>query len=112
MNPKLDVPEEVVTHVANALGITTKAGVLFLNIALENCRLMEQKQRDYGTRNISGFGAYGCIVRASDKFERLKNLYTMKRRKPINESIHDTYRDIANYALIALMCEKKVWPND
>jgi hypothetical protein len=49
----------------------------------------------------------------NDKMERLKTLFNKGRRKrAINESIVDTFRDISNYAIIALMLELGRWPNE
>jgi hypothetical protein len=39
--------------------------------------------------------------------ERLKNLNKMPSVK--NESIEDTYQDIANYAVISLMIRRNLW---
>lgn len=95
------------------LDINTKAGIEFVRIALANARLMDRKQRDYGPRNIAGFGTFGTLVRMNDKFERLKTLFGKgKRKRAINESMHDTFRDISNYAIISLMLDLDRWPND
>lgn len=94
------------------LGIETAAAREFFRISLHNLKLFDNKQKDYGSNNISKFGAHGCVIRMSDKFERLCNLYKNKRKRPINESIEDTFRDLSNYAIIALMCEKGTWPSE
>ena len=94
------------------LDLKTAAGRIFLRIALENTLLMDGKQVDYGSKNISGFGTYGVVVRMSDKMERIKNLFGKKRRRAVNESILDSFRDISNYANIAIMTETKNWPNE
>lgn len=70
--------------------------------------LMLRKQRDYGQGNISAFGEFGVLVRANDKMERLKNLLG-KGREPSNESVEDTWMDLANYAVIALLCRRGLW---
>jgi hypothetical protein len=44
----------------------------------------------------------------SDKLERLKNLI-YKNREPNNESLEDSFVDMANYAIIALMVQRGVW---
>ncbi len=67
-------------------------------------KLMINKQRDYGHRNIMDFGEYGVLVRANDKIARLKNL--LGKKEPKNEAIEDSWRDLANYAIIALMLRK------
>lgn len=84
----------------------------FISNALQNVRLFDRKQQDYGPRNISGYGTIGVVVRMNDKFERLKTLLGKKRRKPQNESILDSLRDISNYANIAIMVEEGTWPKD
>jgi len=69
------------------------------------CQTVISKQADYGQRNITDFGEIGIIIRMNDKFARLKNL-TTKKKPPRNETKTDTWRDIAGYAVIALMLEK------
>lgn len=73
-------------------------------IMIELRELLIEKQRDYGHRNILDFGEYGVLVRANDKIARLKNL--LGKKEPKNESIDDSWRDLANYAIIALMLRK------
>lgn len=102
-----------VLALVQCLGIQTQAGKHFLRAALANALLMDRKQLDYGSRNISGFGTFGVTVRMNDKMERLKSLYSKgKRRKAVNENIQDTFRDISNYAIIALLTENNLWPNE
>ncbi len=92
------------------LKIDTMAGKEFVKYALANCLLFERKQLDYGPRNISGFGTFGIIVRANDKFERLKHLFTKRNKRVKNETVEDTLRDIGNYAIIAQILERGEWP--
>lgn len=113
-NPKLPVgiTPDVLQQWSDCLDLKTKAGREFLRIALENTILMDRKQQDYGSKNISGFGTFGVIVRANDKFERLKHILTAGRKRAVNEAMTDSFRDISNYCIIALMLESKVWPNE
>jgi len=64
--------------------------------------LLIEKQKDYGPQNILKFGELGCLVRASDKVERLINLI-QNGKDPANEKIEDSWKDLRNYAQIALM---------
>ena len=70
--------------------------------------LMISKQKDYGPGNIMSFGEYGVLVRVNDKVERLKNLHK-SGREPNNESIDDTWKDIANYGIISLMVRRGIF---
>ena len=72
-------------------------------LAQEIAALVCSKQHDYGPGNILAFGEFGVLVRANDKFERMKNL---QGKRPTNEAIDDTWMDIAGYALIALMLRR------
>ena len=103
--------DRIIQDVCEVYDVQTDAGKEFLRIALENVVLMDRKQRDYGSRNISGYGMFGVVVRMSDKFERIKHLFSNKRRKATNESIRDSLRDISNYAIIALMLDSGKWPD-
>ncbi len=89
------------------------------HLFVQQFALMVGKQKDYGPNNINAFGEMGVIVRMSDKFERLKNLLFSEDEDgnviwagdqgAENESVDDTYMDILNYALIALMVRKGYW---
>lgn len=75
--------------------------------------ILVKKQIDYGPYNIwhaPGGATNGLMVRMSDKLERLKNLiYSPRSEKPQNESLEDSFVDLANYAIIALMVQRGVW---
>jgi hypothetical protein len=60
------------------------------------------KQRDYGHDNIARFGVLGLVVRLSDKAARLINLIG-RGDAAVNESLADTWLDIAGYCVLALM---------
>jgi len=66
--------------------------------------LLIDKQNDYGRKNITKFGQYGVLVRASDKLERLINLIE-SGKEPNNEKIRDSWVDLRNYAQIGVMLE-------
>jgi len=102
-----------VMNLCESMNIKTSAGKTFVRFALANALLMERKQLDYGPKNMSAFGSFGAVVRMSDKIERLKHLYTIKgrKKKTINESIIDTFRDSSNYGIIASMLELGQWPD-
>lgn len=89
------------------LGLQTDMAKEAFKIICENVRVMDTKQQDYGSNNISAFGEFGVLVRLNDKIERLKNLNKMPSVK--NEAIDDTYLDIANYAVIAMLIRRNVW---
>lgn len=89
------------------LGIMTDCGREAFKIACENVKLMDRKQMDYGSGNISAFGEFGVLVRMNDKLERLKHLNKMPN--PKNESIEDSYMDLSNYAIIAMMIRRNIW---
>ncbi|MCK5451506.1 MAG: DUF1599 domain-containing protein [Candidatus Omnitrophica bacterium] len=83
-----------------------------LEIVCEDLKnLMIRKQADYGHKNITDMGTIGIIVRMNDKMARLKNLHgftdgSYKVMAGLNESVEDSWRDIANYAIIALMLSR------
>ena len=74
-------------------------------VGLQIERTVIEKQKDYGQDNILAFGDKGIVVRLWDKASRLKNL-VWNNKSPKNETITDTYRDIAGYAIIAIMLER------
>ena len=77
-------------------------------IADEVADLVISKQKDYGSGNIFKSPAGpepGIVVRVGDKLNRLWNLLTSKKA-PQNESLEDSWKDVAGYALIALMVRR------
>lgn len=74
---------------------------------------MVQKHADYGPFNIAhapGSPMNGLLVRMHDKMERLQNLYyRRKSNTPNYESVEDTLKDLANYAIIGLMVQRGQW---
>jgi hypothetical protein len=76
--------------------------------------LLISKQRDYGPGNINnayGGPINGLMVRMGDKFERLKNLLA-SGHTPQHESIEDSFKDLANYCIIAMMVTRGKWPEN
>jgi hypothetical protein len=107
--PEEEDPSEVnVDHIVEMLGIRTEMGKKALALALRNVQVLDSKQLDYGSANIADFGEYGVLVRANDKVARLKNLLT-NVASPQNESIEDSWLDLSNYSLIAVLCRRGDW---
>lgn len=74
--------------------------------------LLLQKHEDYGPTNISnapGGPLNGLRVRMHDKQARINHLIDSKNG-PKNESLRDSFIDLANYAIIALMVLDGDWP--
>ena len=74
---------------------------------------MVQKHQDYGPLNIAhapGSPMNGLLVRMHDKMERLQHLYYKRRSNTPNyESVEDTLKDLANYAIIGLLVQRGQW---
>lgn len=74
--------------------------------------LLLSKHRDYGPTNISrapGGALNGLRVRMHDKTARINHLID-SGATPENESLRDSFIDLANYAIIALMVIDGEWP--
>ena len=80
----------------------------------ELAELLLKKHRDYGPKNISespGGPLNGLRVRMHDKLARINNLID-NDRTPENESLEDSIKDMANYAIIGLLVLRGQWNND
>jgi hypothetical protein len=74
-------------------------------------KLLLKKHKDYGPKNISGSpgGALnGLRVRMHDKLARINHLYD-SGATPENESLRDSFIDMANYAIIAMLVLDDEW---
>lgn len=75
--------------------------------------VLVKKQTDYGPGNIAnapGSPLNGLRVRIYDKISRINNLVD-SGKEPENESLKDSFLDLANYAVIALMVLEDKWPD-
>ena len=78
----------------------------------ENAKLLVSKHNDYGPTNIShapGGPINGLRVRMHDKLARINHL-TDSGKNPENESLRDSFIDLANYAMIGLLVLDGEWP--
>ena len=76
-------------------------------------QLLLSKHEDYGPKNISespGGPLNGLRVRMHDKLARLNNLVD-SGADPKHESLEDTFKDMANYAIIGLLVLRGQWDN-
>jgi hypothetical protein len=76
--------------------------------------MLIKKHRDYGSKNISqspGGPLNGLCVRIWDKQARINNLLE-SGAKPENESLRDSFMDMANYAIIGMMVIDGDWDKD
>lgn len=84
-----------------------------METASKAVKLLVKKHEDYGPANISdapGGPLNGLSVRLHDKVARLNHLLS-NGKEPKNETIEDTFIDILNYALIALLVLDGKWDN-
>jgi hypothetical protein len=91
----------------------------FQDIQFNQWQLFCKKQKDYGPGNISvgtnletdeevKLALMGLWFKMNDKIQRLKQL-VIHNQEPENESLMDSFMDLANYALIAQLVKKQVW---
>lgn len=80
----------------------------------ETYQVLVKKQSDYGSKNISqspGGPLNGLRVRMHDKLSRINNLID-SGATPENESLRDSFLDMANYSIIAMMVLDDKWPKE
>ena len=80
--------------------------------------LLLRKHKDYGTKNIMdapGGAINGLRVRMHDKLARINNLHeinlvsNMADVQPNFEPLEDSFKDMANYAIIGLLVLRGQW---
>jgi len=72
----------------------------------ELLELFLKKHKDYGKGNILSIKELGIAFRIGEKSERLKHLL-MTKNHPSNESVEDTWMDIAVYAIIGVLYRRE-----
>jgi hypothetical protein len=92
----------------------------FKKIQTEQYALFTKKMMDYGIGNIAlgsdlseeedvKFSIMGIWLRCNDKINRLKNLLKNGKNYVSGESMVDSFIDIANYGIIAMMVLRDKW---
>ena len=92
---------------------------MFQDIQFNQWELFCKKQKDYGPKNISvgtnleteeevKLALTGLWFRMNDKMQRFQQI-VINNQEPENESLTDTFMDLANYALIAQLVKEKDW---
>ena len=92
---------------------------MFQDMQFEQWELFCKKQKDYGPKNISvgtnleteeevKLALTGLWFRMNDKMQRFQQI-VINNQEPENESLMDTFMDLANYALIAQLVKEKAW---
>jgi len=108
---KWEPPQKVNKYTFDDLGPTNfELDIWEISDALTN--LLIKKHADYGPKNISqspGGPLNGLRVRMWDKVARINNLIDTGKDAE-NESLEDSFADLANYSIIALMVLKGKWP--
>lgn len=82
-------------------------------VTIELSDLLLSKHRDYGPKNITdapGGAINGLRVRMHDKLARINNLVD-SGADPEHESLEDSFKDMANYAIIGLLVLRGKWDN-
>ncbi len=76
--------------------------------------VLVKKQADYGPKNIAlapGGPLNGLRVRMHDKMSRINHLID-SGATPENESLRDSFLDMLNYSVIAMMVLDGDWPTE
>jgi hypothetical protein len=93
----------------------------FKEVQKEQYELFAQKMMDYGLGNISlgtnledkddiQLSLTGIWLRCNDKINRLKNMLKRKGKNYVkDEPMIDSFIDIANYGIIAMLVMKEKW---
>ena len=78
----------------------------FKFIADDLCELYEAKNKVYANsfgRTFEQLGIISAVTRISDKYNRLCNLVTNPDIDNLGESLEDTLKDLASYAIMTLI---------
>jgi hypothetical protein len=111
-----EIALDAISFITKKYPETTK---MFQDMQFEQWELFCKKQKDYGPKNISvgsnleteeevKLALTGLWFRMNDKMQRFQQI-VMNSQEPENESLMDTFMDLANYAIIAQLVKEKAW---
>lgn len=82
----------------------------FESICIELIKLQSKKNADYGdsfNKSMDEFGIIAALIPLTNKINRLKSLTLNNDVQVKSESIDDTLRDLACYAIMTIVNLKK-----
>jgi len=104
--------DKLAATIVDGLELQTEMAREIILVALDGIKLFDDKQQDYGSGNISATGEIGIAVRLQDKVARMRHMLikALKGDSTVNnESLADTYKDVANYGLIGWVLHQGKW---
>ena len=113
-NIKKDTGQSIDTTNYSAPSLDPKFAIAVSETFDELKQLLIKKHLDYGPKNISespGGPLNGLRVRMHDKLARINNLVD-KGATPQYESLEDSFKDMANYSIIALLVLRHKWDTE
>lgn len=109
-----DIPPLHPTEVKSPVQATS-----FMRLIMKLYRIHLDKNADYSPANILGTGDIGIVTRLWDKMARMLNLSGFKisvtldsfeePQDAVNESLMDTFYDMAVYAIIGILHKRGEW---
>lgn len=93
------------TKKLDKLGVTWIEDNSFESVIKEMIDTYKRKNSDYGNsfdKSLDKFGLIASVVRLSDKFNRINQLIQNKEQQVKDESIRDTFMDMANYCAMTV----------
>ena len=104
--------DKLAATIVDGLELKTDMGREIVLVALDCIKLFDDKQQDYGSDNIAATRQIGIAVRLQDKVARMRHILMKAIRGDDNinnESLEDTYKDVANYGMIGWVLHKGKW---
>lgn len=93
------------TKKLDKLGVTWIEDNSFESVIKEMIDTYKRKNSDYGNsfdKSLDKFGLIASVVRLNDKFNRIEQLIQNKEQQVKDESIRDTFMDMANYCAMTV----------
>lgn len=105
MKHRLQVVEDGLLHLGSRPKLSDSMEQ-FMDITTNMAKTYAAKNHDYGNsfeQSLDKFGLLAAVVRMGDKMNRIESL-SKKEAEVKDESIKDTLLDLANYAIMTVMC--------
>lgn len=98
-------PDETIRRLNELLTHGSFNGVSFESLCFELIKLHRRKNADYGGafyNTMTKFGIVTLLIRLDDKLSRLISITKNGNQEVDDESIEDTLKDLASYAIMGL----------
>ena len=101
--------EKLVEIISKQLGLNSGMSLKFIKESLMSVKRFDEKHTEKGLSGYAEFGPIGVMVKMAEKYNLLKENYTVSDSELNGDTVEELWQDVSVYALMGKMVENGEW---